>query len=347
MKKWLARCGWVAVGVAGLYATAALAGVVAGGSLDPPGSPGSTMKTLEEIPGTWSRVLSDGGPDSCNTARFTCVMNGDAVRDNETGLVWDRNPITLLASWSGSMSSCGSAIAGGRGGWRLPTDAEMRSLLDPNATQQPLLPDNHPFNVFTAHGYVWTSTAVPQETDLAYAVDTDTLDRIPVAKSSLFKKWCVRGVQTDAPEDSQVAEIPPAWYRTLDTAGGCLSERFRCVLNDQAVFDRETGLVWQRQGDASSPMTWAQAMDSCPAATLGGRRAWRLPRIDELQTLDLDVSTGDPFLAIAGTIYWSSTDNQASPGSAYRYSPDDGSHGSGPKTDTLRALCVRGPGGTD
>jgi len=36
VKRWLVRCGWMALGIAGLYIGSALAGVVSGGPLDPP-----------------------------------------------------------------------------------------------------------------------------------------------------------------------------------------------------------------------------------------------------------------------------------------------------------------------
>lgn len=355
MKKWLARCGWMALGIAGLYATAALSGVVAGGPLDPPGTPGSTMKTLEEIPGTWSRLLSDAGPDACNTARFTCVMNGDAVRDNETGLVWDRSPFTSVSNWAAAAAGCGSAAVGGRGGWRLPTDAEMRSLLDPNSTQQPLLPDNHPFNVFVAHGYVWTSTAVPLESDLAYAVDTDTLDRVPAAKMLQYKKWCVRGVQADAPEDSQLAEMPPAWYRTLDATGGCFSERFRCVMeNDAAVLDRETGLVWQRSLSVPITMAWSSAHGECLSSVAGGRGGWRLPTSEEVGTLWthygqglIQLPTGHPFNVASNTYVWTAT---SAPGDATQaFWRILGSTGGSLalKSAGYYVICVRGGQGYD
>lgn len=360
MKKWAYRTTWMAVGIAGLYALSAFAGVVSGGPLDPPGPVGSTMKSLDDIPGTWSGVLSDAGPDSCNSARFICVLASAGVRDNETGLVWEKSPATNTMKWSAAQTACASSIAGGRGGWRLPTDAEMRSLLDPNATNQPLLPDNHPFDIFEPHGYVWTSSPVPIETDLAYAIDTDTLDRSPSQRAATYKKWCVRGVQADAPEDSAVAEQPPAWYRTLDSTGGCLSERFRCVLNGDGVLDRETGLVWRITPEVTDSI-WSSAIASCLAAGMNGtgpssRFGWRLPTVDELATLMTFASPPDllpadhPFVLVSfgGQEYWTGSDlgssttaitlGLKSAGSPFRIQDK--------ATFFADALCVRGPTGS-
>lgn len=357
-RKWIVRTAWMALGIAGLYGASALAGVVSGGPLDPPGPVGPTMKTLEDIPGTWSRQLSDSGPDSCNTARFTCVLGGGAVRDNETGLVWESTPFTELAAWSTAAVLCGDSLIGGRGGWRLPTDAEMRSLLDPNAASQPMLPDGHPFNVFGPFERVWTLSRVPVETDLAYAVDVDTLYRYAMPMGAQLKRWCVRDVQADAPVNSALAEEPPAWYQTLDATGGCFSERFRCVMNNgEAVLDRETGLVWQR-AVSTEGTEWVGARHACATAETGGRTGWRLPDLVELFSLlailpdDRREPAGSPFsgLPVDGDNlthnFWTSNLTYSQGFAAAWYVPigeDKGLPSFGLNV-SYRRWCVRGAG---
>jgi hypothetical protein len=68
------KLSWGLLAALGLFVVAAMAGVATSGPLDPPGPVGSTMKTLEEIPGSWSRHLSSSGADPCDTQRFRCVL---------------------------------------------------------------------------------------------------------------------------------------------------------------------------------------------------------------------------------------------------------------------------------
>ena len=88
--------------------------------------------------------------------RFELVMNNEAVLDRETGLVWERNTIDTIRDWPQAQSYCYKNNIGGRGGWRLPTIAELRTLVD--TTQfNPALPAGHLFTNTKSDGY-WSST---------------------------------------------------------------------------------------------------------------------------------------------------------------------------------------------
>jgi hypothetical protein len=332
-------------GVAALYAMAALAGVASGGSLDPPGPPGSTMRPLDELSGAWSRVLSSNGADPCNTQRFRCVLEGNtAVLDVETGLVWERLPASTTGNWMSAVRGCMDSTTGGRGGWRLPSDAELRSLLHPSGSGQPILPDGHPFGFTSTFSVVWTTTRVPHESDLIYVVDVDTLDVDALNRTQLARRWCVRGAQTDAPDGGGLAEQAPAWYQQLSSVGGCFSERFRCVLGGAAVLDRETGLVWERNPSALFPGTWLAASDHCQRLTLGSRMGWRLPSGEELLSLAAGstVPPGHPFM-FADNYHWSTTEPRVDPSGVLVWNPDSGADPIFvPKSAQLAAVCVRG-----
>ncbi len=78
-----------------------VAGAAGAGSLEPSAPPGPTMKTLDEIPPTWSQVLPAA-------ARFQVItaMNSNAVLDKETGLVWTRAPVGFSGNYVQAVSSC-------------------------------------------------------------------------------------------------------------------------------------------------------------------------------------------------------------------------------------------------
>src|SRR6184192_2356689 len=113
-------------------AVGGLALLVPGGGPAPAASP--TLEAIQGLPQDWDKTLpanDPGGACPSTSSRFTCVMGNAAVRDNETGLVWERSPETTLNTWSVARFTCAKKAVGGRKGWRLPSFAELSSLMDP------------------------------------------------------------------------------------------------------------------------------------------------------------------------------------------------------------------------
>lgn len=168
------RLGWLAAAVLSLVVAASLAGVVRGGSLNPPGPPGSTMKTLDDIPGSWSRQLSVGGGDPCQTQRFQCIMQDQAVLDSETGLVWQIDGAATANTWAEAMYQCYVATTGVRAGWRLPTFPELLTLAAADGTSAFMA--GSPFLHIMPGGeghYYWTASAGPYSSADALAIGWD------------------------------------------------------------------------------------------------------------------------------------------------------------------------------
>jgi hypothetical protein len=139
--------------------------------------------TLKDPGVTWGRKL----PDS---RRFTLVLDNEAVLDNETGLVWQRETSPDLIAWNSAINVCGHVRTGGRRGWRVPQLSELLSLVD-NSQYQPSLPSGHPFAPLGALPFFWTATAVPGNSELHYRVGFLSGD---FAGSGISQKlWCVRG----------------------------------------------------------------------------------------------------------------------------------------------------------
>jgi hypothetical protein len=139
--------------------------------------------------------------------------------------------------------------------------------------------------------------------------------------------------------------INPAASRFIVLAG----------FNGQAVLDRETGLVWERSPE-TDPHPWLLAQSGCVARTVGGRRGWRLPTIQELSSL-VDPTVAAPALPIghpfsnvksAGQIfYWSATSYAPDPTNAWLVTFDIGGLGIAGKTFSHNVWCVRGGQGVD
>jgi hypothetical protein len=169
-----------------LVATVGFVGVGLAGELEPPGPPGSTMKTLDEIPPTWSQKITDA------SKRFEIVLGGVAVLDKETGLVWQRYPDGTTRNWNAAMNEAYSKEIGGRRGWRLPTVEELASLLDSSGGITKL-PSGNPFGgLYTGFPY-WSSTTSPNDPDRAMHVDFLFGNVGSSLKTSTYFMWCVRG----------------------------------------------------------------------------------------------------------------------------------------------------------
>jgi len=87
----------------------------------------------------------------------------------------------------------------------------------------------------------------------------------------------------------------PSWDQKLqcDTQATCLRFVVLANWNNEAVLDRETGLVWERSPSAVKfPLDNTHCLSEVSA---GGRRGWRTPTVNELSSL-LDPSANSPAL---------------------------------------------------
>ncbi len=126
------------------------------GSLNPTDPPAPTMKTLDQIPPTWSQKLQCDTTATC--PRFEAVLDGAGVLDKETGLVWEKSPANLWNSWVDDVDKCAQLEVDGRKGWHLPTIEQLASLADTSVSGLPKLPAGHPFTGVLPD-YYWSATS--------------------------------------------------------------------------------------------------------------------------------------------------------------------------------------------
>jgi hypothetical protein len=98
--------------------------------------------------------------------------------------------------------------------------------------------------------------------------------------------------------------------------------RFKVLrnFNDEAVLDKETGLVWERQ-PSSRAVPWTNARLVCAQKGVGGRGGWRLPSFYELASLvdptvrlNPQLPAGHPFLEVQASNYWTESQVADEPG---------------------------------
>jgi hypothetical protein len=181
-----------ALTIFGIVTVALLLPVVSiAGSLEPSGPPESTMKTLDQIPPTWSQKLPCDSTTNC--PRFEIVMDGEAVLDKETGLVWEKSPWNYQGNWWAAQWQCRASHTGRRWGWRLPTVDELVSLarLDSYYDCNSYLPCGHPFTNLD-HCY-WSTTNWPFDTNEAYFFCPGNGPGKTTKTVDVLANWCVRG----------------------------------------------------------------------------------------------------------------------------------------------------------
>jgi Protein of unknown function (DUF1566) len=95
--------------------------------------------------------------------------------------------------------------------------------------------------------------------------------------------------------------------------------RFKVLaaFNDEAVLDKETGLVWQKV-PIISDRSWFAAWKFCQLSITGNRAGWRLPTLEELRSLidaqqsEPALPPGNPFTDVVNQAFWSASAGFAS-----------------------------------
>jgi hypothetical protein len=164
-------------------AVMSLPGMISAGSLEPPAGPAPTMKTLDEIPPTWSQNRS-------GTSRFELVLDDTGALDKDTGLVWEVIVDASDYTWAEAQALCYDLEKGGRKGWHLPSVKQLASLLGNG--QYPSLPFGHPFYGVGGFPY-WSSTSLADDPTSAWYVWFGSKDIATQTKTTDHRVWCVRG----------------------------------------------------------------------------------------------------------------------------------------------------------
>lgn len=109
----------------------------------------------------------------------------DTVRDNRTGLTWRSAPLTGSFGQSQAGTECGRIGSG----WRLPTIAELQSIVDITRTSPAVDATAFPS---TPNAFFWSSSTMMKDTTLGWGVDFSTGSTTFQAKTAVARVRCVR-----------------------------------------------------------------------------------------------------------------------------------------------------------
>lgn len=250
------------------------------------------------------------------------------VTDNLTGLVWSRdaNLGEFPMTWSEALTyiaKMNHEQALGSADWRLPNRRELRSLISYQA-KRPALPEGHPFNNVVQAWY-WTSTTAAINPAYAWYVHLEGARMFYGRKDQYSLVWPVRkgvasrlfrtGQDHCFDQDGKVTSCANTGQDGAFRFGkDWPSPRF--AIQGELAHDHLTGLVWPlRAAITGHPLTWKEALqivDQLRDSRFAARSDWRLPNINELESL-VDCSTHTPALPRdhpfdhVGEGYWSST----------------------------------------
>ncbi len=153
---------------------------------------------------------------------------------------------------------------------------------------------------------------------------------------------------TTAPErEAVIADIIRNW-QNAHPAG----QRFSLLptFNNAAVFDKETGLVWELSPQTAT-VTWNEARATCVNRVIGEQKGWRLPAPSEMRSLvgpavdapGPNLPPGHPFLNVQPTSYWTVVPEANQPSYARYVDAFLGNVLSFIKLYTFPVWCVQGP----
>lgn len=246
-----------------------------------------TVFLLFGSPGQWNCTVQAA-------ERYT--DNGDGtVNHADTGLMWQKADDGLKKSWENACQYCDNLELAGYDDWRAPRIDELRTIIDYEVGAPAL---NSIFKVqYPMSDYWSSSTRVYNREDFGNPQDYG---------------WFVNF------SGGQVNFRDQILYAYTRCARGGPNWPFdpisNLVINDNnTVADNLTGLIWQRSDDGKT-RTWNEAFSYCEALSLDGYDDWRMPKIEELQTI-IDYTKYDPTISSEvfairdsnNMYYWSDT----------------------------------------
>jgi hypothetical protein len=271
------------------------------------------------------QYVPDGGVPGArlpNPQSYDTTTSGVVV-DNVTGLMWQHPFESQGRAWSDAKTYCSNLDLAGYRDWRLPTKMELISIVD-TSRRAPAINTTVFASTWRSYSsWFWTSTPMPSQAETVWFI-SGLSGNGGANSQNIQDKLSVRCVRTSA--------------RPVNPPSSCYT------IENGTVYDLTTKLTWQ-QRVAPETYTWTKAFEYCATLSLNGG-AWRLPTLQELQTIVDDAKLYPPRInetAFPNTPtdhFWTLSRAADSEGSAWRVDFIGWSFPSGAK-ETYHVRCVR------
>ncbi|MCP4353819.1 MAG: DUF1566 domain-containing protein, partial [Desulfobacterales bacterium] len=250
------------------------------------------------------------------------------VRDNISGLIWevkvgnghDRNQTYDRSGAYGFIDSLNSTNFGGFSDWRLPDLKEVTSIVNRDnygpSVNQIFFPNTRS-GLYRSQNVNWSLS------ENVWCVDfTDGM----VIYKNKYDSFYVRAVRGE-----KLFPYYAADFQFNDSGGG-------------TVTDDNTELMWQQ--DTAAQMNWKDALAYCEKLSLSNYDDWRLPDINELESLAVYTLTSgvwdrDAFPNSFVNEYWSSTSSSEYCSTAWMVHFFFGNIQRRGKSENFHVRCVR------
>ena len=265
---------------------------------------------------------------------YTKQPGSEIVLDVVTGLIWQDSPdaASLDLTYPEAKLYCENLVLEGISDWKLPTKDQLFYLVDHSFTSPDTVKIPSVFEYVTAQyypdGYWSEEVNQARKGDGSWGSYADTVR---------FKDGSIR---FDNDIESQYAKN----YVRCVSGNISYVPQFAPTVNGHA--DLYNGLMWQRPVDAldKSKKTWFDAIQYCENLSYASATDWRLPTVNELNTISRNTSfTSEYFYSASYWQFWTSTTNSAN---EKAYSLGWGTQGGYSReesdfTQTKHVRCVR------
>lgn len=256
------------------------------------------------------------------TASRTYTDVNGTVIDDATGIVWEQEDDDIKRDWNDAKAYCESLAKDGLE-WRLPTIDELIALSDKTVSSPAI--DGEFFSNTNNNEY-WSGSEY-------------------LASSNPDDIWTVNFTNSNTNNPDKNATLYVRCVFAEESASSSLYTRDDV---NEVVLDTSTNLMWedtaQSIGDENKK-TWNEAITQCKNLELAAYDDWRLPDINELDSIT-DKSTSAPamseeFQNSSSSIFWSSTDREHNTSEAWYTYFWCGCNDFRDKASVAQVRCVR------